>query len=94
MPGDHHDDPASQVLEIERLVLSYLLEHPDAKDTVEGILEWWLPDASRGLRKVDLTLALDQLLEREWITSSRFTGTTVYGLERGRRDEILRWLEH
>lgn len=27
---------------IRRGILSYLVEHPDAQDTLEGIAEWWL----------------------------------------------------
>ena len=45
------------------------------------------------MRKRDMSRALEQLLESGWITISSFAGTTVYGLERTRRDEILRWLE-
>jgi hypothetical protein len=28
--------------EVRYDILSYLLEHPDAQDTLEGIVEWWL----------------------------------------------------
>lgn len=24
-------------------ILQYLVEHPQARDTVEGVLKWWLP---------------------------------------------------
>jgi len=36
--------------EIERDILSYLAKHPDAGDTLEGIVQWWL---------------LEQLIERQ-----------------------------
>ena len=28
--------------EIARMILQYLTAHPDAKDTLEGIAQWWL----------------------------------------------------
>jgi hypothetical protein len=94
MSRDHSGDLVARVRETERNVLRYLLAHPDAKDTVEGILEWWLPDAIRGVPKTEVTRALEDLLDKGWITTSSFGGTTVYGLERTRRGDILQWLEN
>jgi len=34
--------PAPEKLQVVREILAYLAEHPDAQDTVEGIVEWWL----------------------------------------------------
>ena len=28
--------------QIAREILAYLAEHPDAQDTLEGIVQWWL----------------------------------------------------
>ena len=36
MSRDENCDPAEPVLAIKRDVMSYLLAHPDAKDTAEG----------------------------------------------------------
>ena len=29
---------------VAKAILAYLLEHPDAQDTLAGIAEWWLPE--------------------------------------------------
>jgi hypothetical protein len=37
------DDPSSLTKsEIAKEILAYLAEHPDAQDTLEGIVQWWL----------------------------------------------------
>ncbi len=31
-----------QKTEIAREILAYLVDHPDAQDTMDGIVDWWL----------------------------------------------------
>ncbi len=63
-------------------VLDYLERHPGAKDTVEGIHSYWLPDELRRTRRVLLQAALDELVARGWLVASR-TGTSgrLYGIK-------------
>jgi len=80
---------------LQREILSYLAQHPDAKDTVEGIMHWWLPGGETGVKASDVDGALEGLLARGWVTASSVgQGTRVYGLDRARRDEIMSWLEN
>jgi Fe2+ or Zn2+ uptake regulation protein len=41
MPSDCENQPASDA-EIARRISKYLREHPQAGDTLEGIVTWWL----------------------------------------------------
>jgi hypothetical protein len=58
-------------LDIAQEILAYLLEHPHAQDTLEGIVQWWLLEREilRSADKVQSALAelktLGMLLERE-----------------------------
>jgi Fe2+ or Zn2+ uptake regulation protein len=93
LAGD--DDSAKHLHMLQREILSYLAQHPDAKDTLEGITHWWLADAETGVKPSDVISALDALVSKGWVTASSVgQGTCVYGLERVRRAEILEWLEH
>jgi hypothetical protein len=47
-------------------ILRYLLEHPDARDTLEGIEKWWLPQ-SREYGTADIAVALNKLEKRSLI---------------------------
>jgi hypothetical protein len=49
-------------------ILSYLLDHPDAKDTIQGILQWWLPHGGMVWRQEEIQEALDVLVARGWLT--------------------------
>ena len=47
--------------DIAQAILEYLLEHPDAQDTLGGIAEWWLPEEKAKTRLRIVRDALDQL---------------------------------
>jgi hypothetical protein len=54
-------------------ILKYLLAHQEARDTVEGIEKWWLPEG-QPYRRVDIETALLDLarldLIRIWQSTS------------------------
>ena len=67
-------------------VLRYLLAHPDSKDTLEGIMNWWLPGGGAGVSKLELMAVLDELERDGWIeVQGRSGGTVLYGLPPHRR---------
>lgn len=59
-------------------ILAYMLEHPDAQDTLEGITEWWLPG---GDARPNVALVAEALAE-----------LTVQGFMLARRGEDARAL--
>jgi hypothetical protein len=50
-----------------RQILQYPIAHPDAKDTLEGILKWWLESHPNELDKDQVQEALDALVSKEWL---------------------------
>lgn len=70
-----------------REILDYLVRHPDAKDTIEGILKWWLPENEWDEEEVQE--ALDSLTSKGWLTKRQTTASqTVYGMNKDQRKEI------
>ena len=70
-------------------ILHYLASHPDARDTPEGILKWWLPASpvQRGKREVEH--ALDLLVAEGWLTEREISEyAKVYGLNEARLEDI------
>lgn len=87
------DDSVSRIREMQRRVLAYWMKHPEAKDTVEGIQQWWLAGAPPGGTAGELAVALDGLVEKGWISSSAHAGPRVYGLVGPKSFEIQQFLE-
>lgn len=65
-------DPASDIL-------AYLRAHPQASDSLEGIVSWWLPVRFRAARE-SVQESLDLLVEQGLVEGTRLPdGTIVYG---------------
>jgi hypothetical protein len=78
---------------LDQQILEYLIRQPDAKDTLEGIIEWWLPGVRLGIKPDEVERVLGELVAKGWVTA---TGTgsrvVVYGLQRLHLDDIKRFL--
>ena len=76
-------------------ILAYLHANPDAQDTLEGIIEWWLLDQNIKRQSERVKQALAQLTERGLIVARMGTDSRVhYGVDRSKRDEIELLLKH
>jgi len=61
---------SSKEEKLRREILDYLSRHPRAKDSIEGIVEWWLleqriVDTKREVEKVLTQLVTEKLVGRE-----------------------------
>ena len=50
-------------------ILSYLLRHTAAEDTVEGIVEWWLLEEKIEHRTKEVQRVLDEMVVKELIVA-------------------------
>ena len=57
--------------EVGLKILRYLDQNPNAADTVEGILEWWLPKQSLYEEESVVKHALDEMIKRNLILATR-----------------------
>lgn len=74
--------------EVARAILDYLYEHPDAKDTLEGIAQWWLTSegVERELEEVESGVSI--LLDQGLVVEVRRGGLMpYYRLNRARAED-------
>jgi len=66
---------------MSRQIAAYLRAHPDATDTVEGILDWWLPVQRYEDAKTDVQQALRDLVQQGLIEEvAHYSGNRLYRL--------------
>ena len=58
-------------------ILNYLLKHPDANDTLEGITEWWLLNQKISYEMKRVKAAVKKLVQEGWIIEIKGTNSTV-----------------
>jgi len=59
-----------------RVILRYLVKHPEAKDTLEGIAQWWLGGEIN--KRVNVERAVSLLLSRGLVLETRRKGLSPY----------------
>jgi hypothetical protein len=74
-------------------ILAYLVKHPEAQDTLEGITEWWLLEQRIRSAVAEVDGALHNLVADDLLVSRQCAdGRTYYGLNRAKEREIRRHL--
>lgn len=67
--GQRGKHEADATWEMSLKILRYLAENPNAADTAEGILQWWLLDRAIVDEEEAMRRALDRLVERNLIVA-------------------------
>ena len=64
--------------EIQRDLLAYLGRYPEAHDTLEGIVEWWLLEQHVQKSSVVVKEALNALIAKGIVTEIRFPDGRIH----------------
>ncbi len=80
--------------QIAREILTYLGKHPDAQDTLDGILKGWLPDRGSKYKPTLVQEVLKDLVLEGTIQETKIPGShTVYRLNLAKRDRMKELLK-
>jgi hypothetical protein len=75
-------------------ILDYVAKNPNAQDTLEGIVEWWLLDRYTAVNIARVKKALEELVSAGLMLERRGKGSRIYYKINSRRvKEISRLLE-
>lgn len=73
------DHDADKDREIEHAVLSYLEQRPQAADTLDGIVRWWLPQQRYSIAQARIEATLQRLVSQGLLQQRRLpTGDALY----------------
>lgn len=75
-------------------MLTYLLAHSEAEDTIEGIIDWWLLEETIKHRKKEVQAALDELVAQALITTRKSEDSRIrYRINNRKMKEIRELLK-
>lgn len=63
---------------IEQAILEYLRKHPDAQDTLAGIVEWWLPEENVSTRTATVKEALSELVAKGLVSARKGSDSQIH----------------
>lgn len=83
-----------QKTEIAREILAYLVDHPDAQDTLEGIIQWWLLERKIKYQTDMVKQTIAELVEKGFILEERAKDSRVhYRTNQSKQEEIRMLLQ-
>jgi hypothetical protein len=59
-------------------ILSYLLTHPAAEDTMEGIVEWWLLEEKIKHRTKEVQRIVDELVQESLVEARKSKDSRIH----------------
>jgi predicted transcriptional regulator len=71
-------------------ILAYLAEHPDAQDTLEGIMEWWLLEQEIRRETAKVKEALAELVAKGLVLERKGKGARIYYRVNRRKSKEIR----
>ena len=63
--------------EISNAILHYLLKHPQAQDTLEGIIHWWILEEKIYQRTLEISEVLKSLVEKGFLIEKKMSSSDV-----------------
>ena len=88
----NHGQPITNKSTIGLQILAYLVEHPEAQDTVDGIVEWWLLEREIKFQTARVKEVLCELVAKGLIIEQKANGSKVRYLVNHSRFEEIRKL--
>ena len=75
-------------------ILAYLVEHPKAQDTLEGIVEWWLLERAIKFQEAQVKKALTELVAKGMVIEQKGNNSKIhYRVNQSRFKEIKKLVE-
>ena len=79
MFGFTQSEPSSRnTAQLAREILAYLTDHPDARDTLDGITEWWFLEQEIKRRMAEVKGALTELVAKGLVLEQRGKDTQIH----------------
>ena len=76
-------------VQIVNEILAYLVDHPKAQDTFEGIVNWWLLERSIKFQEAQVKKALDELVAKGLAIELKGNDSKIrYQVNQSRLEEI------
>ena len=64
--------------EITRKILTYLVDHPDAQDTLDGIVHWWLSEQEIKHEIGEVSEIVSELVKNELLLAHKSMNSRVH----------------